>query len=58
MILGAAQMLDHLGYGNEAARVRAAVRDALEKRDRTTPDLGGTGTTTTFADALVQRVRG
>jgi len=30
----------------------------LEKRDRTTPDLGGSGTTTTFADALVERVRG
>jgi isocitrate dehydrogenase (NAD+) len=57
LILGAAQMLDHLGYGSEAARVRAAVRDALEKRDRTTPDLGGSGTTTTFADALVERVR-
>ena len=57
MILGAAQMLDHLGYGDEAMRVRAAVRDALDKRDRTTPDLGGTGTTTTFADALVERVR-
>jgi len=58
LVLGAAQMLDHLGHGSEAARVRAAVRDALEKRDRTTPDLGGTGTTTTFADALVERVRG
>src|SRR5690349_9833729 len=58
LILGAAQMLDHLGCGDEAARVRAAVRDALEKRDRTTPDLGGSGTTTTFADALVERVRG
>jgi isocitrate dehydrogenase (NAD+) len=58
LVLGAAQMLDHLGHGNEAARVRAAVRDVLEKRDRTTPDLGGTGTTTTFADALVERVRG
>jgi len=58
LILGAAQMLDHLGHGAEATRVRAAVRDALEKRDRTTPDLGGTGTTTTFADALVERVRG
>jgi isocitrate dehydrogenase (NAD+) len=57
LILGAAQMLDHLGHGNEATRVRAAVRDALEKRDRTTPDLGGSGTTTTFADALVERVR-
>ena len=57
LILGAAQMLDHLGHGAEATRVRAAVRDVLEKRDRTTPDLGGTGTTTTFADALVERVR-
>ena len=57
LILGAAQMLDHLGHGEEATRVRAAVRDVLEKRDRTTPDLGGTGTTTTFADALVERVR-
>jgi isocitrate dehydrogenase (NAD+) len=56
LILGAAQMLDHIGCGAEASRVRAAVRDALEKRDRTTPDLGGTGTTATFADALVERV--
>ena len=58
LILGAAQMLDHLGSGAEATRVRAAVRDALEKRDRVTPDLGGSGTTTSFADALVERVRG
>ena len=56
LILGAAQMLDHIGCGAEALCVRAAVRDALEKRDRTTPDLGGTGTTATFADALVERV--
>ena len=58
LVLGAAQMLDHVGFPAEAARVRAAVRDALEKRDRTTPDLGGSGTTTTFGDALVERVRG
>jgi isocitrate dehydrogenase (NAD+) len=57
LLLGAAQMLDHIGCGAEALRVRAAVRDALEKRDRTTPDLGGAGTTATFADALVERVR-
>jgi isocitrate dehydrogenase (NAD+) len=58
LILGAAQMLDHIGHAPEAARVRSAVRDALEKRDRTTPDLGGSGSTTSFADALVERVRG
>ena len=57
LILGAAQMLDHLGHGSEAARVRAAVRDTLEKRDRVTPDLGGSGTTKSFGDALVERVR-
>jgi len=57
LVLGAALMLDHIGCGSEAMRVRAAVRDALEKRDRTTPDLGGSGTTTAFADALVERVR-
>jgi isocitrate dehydrogenase (NAD+) len=57
LVLGAAQMLDHLGFGAEAGRVRGAVRDTLEKRDRTTPDLGGSGTTTSFADALVERVR-
>ena len=57
IVLAAAQMLDHIGCGSEAGRVRAAVRDALEKRDRTTPDLGGSGTTTAFADALVERVR-
>jgi isocitrate dehydrogenase (NAD+) len=58
LVLGAAQMLDHIGCCGEADRVRAAVRDALAQRDRTTPDLGGSGTTTSFADALVERVRG
>jgi len=57
LILGSAQMLDHIGHPNEAARVRAAIRDTLEKRDRVTPDLGGSGTTSSFADALVERVR-
>jgi isocitrate dehydrogenase (NAD+) len=57
LVLGAAQMLDHIGCGAEANRVRNAVRNALEKRDRTTPDLGGSGTTSTFAEALIERVR-
>ena len=58
LLLGTAQMLDHMGHAEEAGRVRTAIRDALQKRDRVTPDLGGTGTTTSFADALVERVRG
>jgi isocitrate/isopropylmalate dehydrogenase len=30
----------------------------MQDRDRLTPDLGGSGTTTTFTDALIERVRG
>jgi isocitrate dehydrogenase (NAD+) len=58
LLLAAAEMLDHLGMTAKAIRIRAAIRATLEARDRVTPDLGGTGTTETFADALVERVRG
>ena len=56
LLLGAAQMLDHLGRPNEATRLRGAIRATLEARDRMTPDLGGSGTTTTFTDAIVARL--
>ncbi len=58
LLLGAAQMLDHLGRAAEAARLRTAIRDTLAARDRVTPDLGGTGTTQSFADALISRLGG
>lgn len=57
LLLAAADMLDHLGLTKESKAIRTAIRDTLAARDRTTPDLGGTGTTTTFADALVERVQ-
>jgi len=56
LLLAACQMLDHLGMLDEARRVRVAIRDAVSLRDRVTPDLGGTGTTEGFADALIERV--
>jgi isocitrate dehydrogenase (NAD+) len=37
--------------------VRVAIRETVTVRDRVTPDLGGNGTTETFADALIERVR-
>ncbi|HEX7348153.1 MAG TPA: isocitrate dehydrogenase [Rhodanobacteraceae bacterium] len=58
LLLAAADMLDHLGMRDKGARIRSAIRATLTARDRVTPDLGGTGTTATFADALVERVRG
>ena len=58
LLLAACQMLDHLGQVDQAQRLRAAIRATLAAKDRTTPDLGGSGTTETFADALIERVRG
>jgi isocitrate dehydrogenase (NAD+) len=56
LLLGAAQMLDHLDHGAEAQRLRTAIRATLEARDRVTPDLGGEGTTASFAEAIVSRI--
>ena len=58
LLLGAAQMLDHIERPQEAARLRAAIRATLTERDRTTPDLGGSGTTDSFADAIISRLGG
>jgi len=56
LLLGAAQMLDHLGQVDNAARLRQAIADTIASADRTTPDLGGTGTTESFTDALCERL--
>jgi isocitrate dehydrogenase (NAD+) len=56
LLLGAAQMLDHLGQPEKATRLRDAIRATLAAGDRLTPDLGGSGTTQTFADAIASRL--
>ncbi len=56
LLLGTAQMLDHLQHDDAAARLRAAIRGTLEARDCVTPDLGGSGTTQAFADAIISRL--
>ena len=57
LLLGAAQMLSHLGHEDEAIKVREAIRATLAAQDRLTPDLGGSGTTRTFTDALIERIK-
>ena len=52
MILSAAMMLEHLGYGAEAANVRAAVETVLDEGPRT-PDLGGDAATDEVTAAIV-----
>jgi isocitrate dehydrogenase (NAD+) len=56
LLLAAGQMLDHIGQPEKAKALREAIVATLEARDSLTPDLGGTGTTMTFAKAIAARV--
>lgn len=56
LLLGAAQMLDHLGMPERGNALRKAIRDAMDAKDSLTPDLGGEGTTMSFAKAIATRV--
>lgn len=58
LLLAAAQMLDHLDMNDKADAIRQGIRQVLEtRREMVTPDMGGTGTTDTFAQALVEYVQ-
>lgn len=52
----AAMMLDHLGHPEAAAEVENAIAAVLAAREVRTPDLGGTATTTTFTQAVLDAV--
>ena len=56
LLLGAAQLLDHVDQFDKAQRLRKAIAEAIEQGDRTTPDLGGTGNTQGFTDAICERL--
>ena len=58
LLLGAVQMLDHLGKLEESGRLRAAIVATMRDRDHLTPDLGGNGTTMTFAKAIAAHIAG
>ena len=56
LLLGAAQMLDHLAKPDQATRLREAIIATLEAKDSLTPDLGGEGNTLSFAKAIASRL--
>jgi isocitrate dehydrogenase (NAD+) len=56
LLLGAIQMLEHLGKVEEANRLRQAIIETMKARDDMTPDLGGSGTTASFAKAITERL--
>ena len=53
LMLSAAMMLDHLGQGEAAAKIRTGVAEALASDDTRTRDLGGRADTARFTDAVI-----
>jgi isocitrate dehydrogenase (NAD+) len=56
LLLAAVAMLDHLGEDDRARRVRSALEGAVREGDSLTPDLGGSGTTDSFTEAVIRRL--
>jgi isocitrate dehydrogenase (NAD+) len=52
MILAACMLLDHIGETEKATRIRNALYKAVNQKKGTTPDLGGAGTTDSFAEVV------
>ena len=57
LLLAAGLMLDHVGQVEKAAALRKAIDAALNADKVRTRDLGGTASTSEFADAVISRVR-
>lgn len=53
LLLAACMMLDHMGDKPRADRIREALTSAIRRKDGITPDLGGSGTTDSFAAAII-----
>ena len=57
-VLSGAMLLRRLGWAEKADRVEAAVRAVIAGGQARTPDLGGSGTTRQFTQAVIEHVRG
>ena len=57
LLLAAGLMLEHVGLGELAHRLREAVNRTLREDAVRTPDLGGEASTADFAKAIARRVR-
>ncbi len=59
LLLAAADMLDYLDMVAKGDQLRQAIRATMtDDRDSVTPDVGGKGSTDSFADAIVKRIKG
>lgn len=55
-LMAAGLMLEHVGMTDDAKRLKKAVVDTIQAKDRVTPDLGGTGNTMSIAEAIMDRL--
>ncbi len=53
LLLSGCMLLDHVGQGEVAARVRAAVSSVIGDGTARTPDMGGANGTAAFTDAVI-----
>ncbi|MBO6555082.1 MAG: isocitrate dehydrogenase [Pseudomonadales bacterium] len=56
LLLASAMMLDYLELNDASQRVRAAVRKVIGEGRTTTPDLGGSASTTDYTQALIDHL--
>ncbi len=55
-LLSAKNMVDYLGYADEAERMQSGIEKALSKPETRTKDLGGSAGTTEFTEAIVENL--
>ncbi len=58
LMLSAVMLLEHVGQGEAAARMKRAIHGALGDPATRTRDLGGQANTTTFTDAICRALAG
>ncbi len=58
LLRSSVMMLDHLKEGVAARRLDEAIARVYAKGDALTPDVGGTGTTAQFTEAVIRELRG
>src|SRR5436189_4714998 len=54
LLMSAIMMLRHIGEQKPADRIETALNQVLRKRETVTRDLGGTATTSQFAEAIIE----
>jgi isocitrate dehydrogenase (NAD+) len=57
LLLGAVQLLEHIGQVDAGRRLKQAIIDTMNDKDHLTPDLGGSGSTETFAAAIIKHIK-